>query len=68
MGKVQEGGFAEEFIGLVKVHNDLVAVVREAGDFDLAFDDKVDGVGGLVLIVNNVALFVLHDGGAGEVS
>jgi len=48
------------------VDHHLMAVVGQAGNFDLAFDDQEDVGGRLVLVVDHLAFLVLHNAGAGQ--
>ena len=62
--QAEERRFAEEFVRLVDVHHHLVAVVRQADHFHLAVDHQIQAGGGLILVVNGLALAVLHNGRA----
>ena len=66
MRQIQKRGFAEELIGLVNVHDHLMAVIGEPGNLDFAVDHQINAGGGLVLVVDHLAFPVLHDAGAGQ--
>src|ERR1017187_7431795 len=66
MRQIQQCGLAKKLVLLVDVDNHLVAVIGQAGDFDLTGDNEVDVGGRLVLIVDHLAFLILHNAGAGQ--
>jgi hypothetical protein len=64
---VQESGFAEEFVGLIDIDQNLAALLRHSADFYFAVNNQINVGGRLILVVNDLPLSILQDAGTGEV-
>jgi hypothetical protein len=65
--KVRERRFTEELVGLVYIHQNLMAALSETGYFNSALQDLVDACRGCVLIVDDVTFPILRDVGERQV-
>jgi len=64
--KIQECRLSEKFVRLIDVDDHLVTVIGKTRYLNFPIDNEIDAGGGLILIVDHLALPVLQNARAGK--